>query len=193
MLKERSRFDVELDEDDQSLAARAKSDREAFGLLYDRYLDRVYSYCRRRLPAREEAEDATGQIFTQALAAMPRYRVDNPSFAAWLFTIAHNVVIDIGRAGTRRAKSPWRPNSGGADDPEESVVAAEAAAELRAMPANLPPDQAEVVQLRLSGLNDKEIAIILGRSHGAIRIAQHRALKRLRVLFGVGEAMSSDA
>ena len=55
---------------------------------------------------------------------------------------------------------------------------------------DLPPDQAEVVHLRLSGLNDKEIAIVLGRSHGAIRIARHREIKRLRMLF---EAEQSGA
>ncbi len=185
LLKERPRLEVERLEDDQLLAARAKTDREAFGLLYDRYLDRVYGYCRRRMATREEAEDATSQVFIKALAAMGRYRAESPSFAAWIFTIAHNVVIDHGKAATRRSRLPWRPERQPADDPMESAVAAEAARELRSMLVKLPPDQAEVIQLRLSGLSDQEIAIVLGRSHGAIRIAQHRAIKRLRLLFGV--------
>ena len=182
MLKERPGIDVELIDDDQSLAARARSDRNAFGALYDRYFDQVYGYCRRRLPSREDAEDATSVIFTRALAAMPRYRSEDGSFAAWLFTIAHNVVIDQSRSATRRSRIPWRREVDASRGPEESAVAAEAAAELQAMLKTLPANQAEVVQLRLSGLSDQEIGVVLGRSHGAIRIAQHRAVKSLRAM-----------
>jgi RNA polymerase sigma-70 factor (ECF subfamily) len=190
LLKERPRFDVELDEDDQSLAARAKSDREAFGLLYDRYLNRVYGYCRRRLPTAEGAEDATSLVFMRALTAIARYRTDGASFAAWLFTIAHNIVIDQSKQAARGKRFEWSPEVDVSRGPEESAVAAEAAAELHAMLKNLPPDQADVVHLRLAGLNDKEIAVVLGRSHGAIRIAQHRAIKRLRSLYDVEESGS---
>lgn len=124
---------------------------------------------------------------------MPRYRTGDASFAAWLFAIAHNVVIDQSRAEARRNRLPWRREVDASRGPEESAVAAEAAAELRTMLKQLPPEQAEAVQLRLAGLNDKEIAFVLGRSHGAVRIAQHRAIKRLRELFGAGEAGRDDA
>lgn len=124
---------------------------------------------------------------------MPRFRADEAPFAAWLFTIAHNVVVDHRRTATRRARLPWKRDVDESRGPEESAVAAEAVAELRAMLEMLPPDQAEVVQLRLSGLRDAEIALVLGRSHGAVRVAQHRAIKRLRSLFHIDAAEVGDA
>lgn len=176
------------EEDERALAVAAKTDRAAFGLLYDRYVDRVYGYCFRRLHTREEAEDATSHVFTKALAALPRYRDEGPSFGAWLFTIAHNVVIDEYR---RRGAAPIAPtvDTGFAVDsspgPEEQTLRAEEARELRSLLSHLSADQAEVVELRLAGLTDKEIAVVVGRSTGAVRVAQHRAVRRLRSLLGI--------
>jgi RNA polymerase sigma-70 factor (ECF subfamily) len=98
-------------EDERALAIAAKTDRAAFGVLYDRYVHRVYGFCARRLRTPEEAEDATSRVFTRALAAMPGYRDDGPSFGAWLFAIARNVVVDELRArqGAGRA-TPWSEN-----------------------------------------------------------------------------------
>ena len=73
---------------DQALVERAQRNPAAFEGLYDRYLDPIYAYCHRRLGTRELAEDATSQVFVQALAALPRFRAH--SFRAWLYTIAHN-------------------------------------------------------------------------------------------------------
>src|SRR5215213_7868971 len=78
---------------DADLASRAHVDRQAFAALYDRYLDRVYRYSYVRLNNRESAEDATSLIFTKALDSIATHR--GPSFRAWLFTIAHNVVTDL--------------------------------------------------------------------------------------------------
>ena len=178
-------------EDEQALAIRAKSDRAAFGVLYDRYVERVYGYCYRRLPTPEEAEDATSQIFTRALAALPRYRDDGPSFAAWLFAIAHNVVVDELRSRRDHARGgSWGDDEAAAGvdlaaGPEERALIAEDARELRALLARLPAEQARLIELRLAGLTDKEIAFVLGRSHGAVRVAQHRAVRRLRSMLGV--------
>jgi RNA polymerase sigma factor (sigma-70 family) len=80
---------------DQTLVERAQRDPAQFAALYDRYLDPIYAYCYRRLGTRELTEDATSQVFLQALAALPKFRAH--SFRAWLYTIAHNVVVDIHR------------------------------------------------------------------------------------------------
>ena len=77
------------------LVARAQRDRQEFAHLYREYLPQVYRYCYRSLGSQEAAEDATCQTFTQALAALHRYK--SGSFRAWLFTIAHNVVVDEAR------------------------------------------------------------------------------------------------
>ena len=87
-----------LDEHDE--IARAKRNPTAFGPLYERYVDAVYTYCARRVDDPEHAADLTATIFTRALAALPRYREDGGSFRSWLFSIAHNAVIDSYR--TRR-------------------------------------------------------------------------------------------
>lgn len=81
---------------DEQLAARAQHDPNAFAPLYQRYVRPIYAFCFQRLGTRELAEDATSQTFVKALAALPGYRAG--SFRAWLYTIAHNVVIDVHRA-----------------------------------------------------------------------------------------------
>lgn len=174
---------------DEALARRAKQDRAAFGVLYDRYAHRVFGYCFRRLQTREAAEDATAQTFARALEALPRYRDDAPSFAAWLFTIARRIVVDEHRVRGRAPTSLFllAPLHDAHSGPEDAAIAADALRELNAMLAQLSPDQRRVVELRLAGLDDREIAFVLGCSHGAVRVAQHRAVKRLRALFGGGE------
>ncbi|MGH2532875.1 MAG: RNA polymerase sigma factor [Thermomicrobiales bacterium] len=180
-------------QDDLTLAVAAKTDRAACGVLYDRYVDRVYGYCYRRLQTPEVAEDATSQVFIKALVALPRFRDDGPSFGAWLFAIAHNVVIDEFRAARR---APWPAATAvtvdDAPGPEETAVAAEGVRELRAVLSQLSADQANVIELRLAGLTDKEIAFVLGRGHGAIRVIQHRAVRRLRALLGVEQQSKVD-
>src|SRR5262245_30525629 len=87
---------TELDEaSDEALVALARSDRAAFGVLYDRYLTPVYRYCHGRLGDRERAEDATSLVFVRALAAIATQR--GPSVRSWLFTIAHNVILNTWR------------------------------------------------------------------------------------------------
>jgi RNA polymerase sigma-70 factor (ECF subfamily) len=168
--------------EERELALRARTDRTAFGELYDRYLPAVHAYCFRRLGSREAAEDATALVFTKALGAIGRFREDGPPFRAWLFTIAHNAVIDEVRARrwtTRlEAEEGWEPAATDSG-PEEGAVAA---ADLARLLAKLPPEWAGMVELRLAGLSNQEIAHVLGRSHGAVRIALHRALGRLREL-----------
>ena len=178
------------EEDERALAVAAKRDRAALGALYDRYVPRVYGYCRRRLQTPPAAEDATSRVFANALAALPRYRDDGPSFGAWLFAIARNVVIDEVRAQQRAGSAPASFDDLGATadttpGPEESAIVAEEVRQVRSLLSRLPADQAHTVELRLAGLTDTEIAFVLGRSQGAVRVAQHRAVRRLRGLLGI--------
>lgn len=182
------------DVDERALVAAAKSDRAAFGVLYDRYAARVYRYCFQRLQTPEQAEDATSLVFTKALAALSRYREDAPSFGAWLFAIAHNVVVDELRSGPKHASGEASPHvmTDPEPGPEHRAIAADAVRELRTALARLPVEQARLVELRLAGLTDKEIAFVLGKSHGAVRVAQHRAIQRLRAILGVNTAENAD-
>lgn len=170
--------------DEHALAMRAKTDRAAFGTLYDRYLTPIHAYCYRRLGSREAAEDATAAVFTKALGAIGQYRADAPSFRAWLFAIAHNTVVDEVRARqrvTRLDPDGWEPEATD-PGPEEIAIAAADLARLRLLLADIPPERARVVELRLAGLTDQEIAHVVGRSHGAVRVTMHRALAQLRQL-----------
>jgi RNA polymerase sigma-70 factor (ECF subfamily) len=175
--------------DEASQIAHAQRDPRAFAPLYHRYVDDVYRYCYRRLGDAEEAADMTSLIFTRALAALPRY-AGTGSFRSWLFAIAHNAVID----GQHQVRS-WAPLQAGADQidpalsPEEVVLRVDAAREMHAVLIQLPQDQRQVVELRLAGLTNREMAAVLGRSVPAIKMLQARALIRLRALL---DAMRSS-
>lgn len=170
-------------EADAVLVARARADRLAFAPLYRRYVDRIYRYCYRRLGTREAAEDATAAVFAKALAALPRYR--DGSFRSWLFAIAHNTIASEFR---RRAARPEGAPAGTdaalladpAPSPEDAALAAEARASVLGLLPRLPEEQRRVLELRLAGLSGPEIAHVLGRSPGSVRVAQFRAIGRLR-------------
>jgi RNA polymerase sigma-70 factor (ECF subfamily) len=179
--------------DEGVLVDAARTDPRAFAVLYHRHVSAIYRFCYRRLGTKEAAEDATAQVFTKALGSLASYR--GGSFRGWLFAIAHHVVVDEVRLGRSdvpltAAVSSIDPGPG----PEEVAVAAEASQALRAVLAQLPPEQRRVVELRLAGLSGVEIAATLGRSHGTIRNLQHRTLLRLRALLGVtGSGDETDA
>jgi RNA polymerase sigma-70 factor, ECF subfamily len=174
-----------------ALVDRARHDRQAFAPLYRRYADPVYRYCYRCLGSKEAAEDAAAQIFTQAIAALPRYR--DGSFRSWLFTIAHNVIVSTRRANRFHwslADIVLWPSS--EPSPEDLAIDGAEREALRAMLNRLSTDQRELLELRLAGLNDAEIARVVGRSHGAVRIAQHRAIVRLREMLGLDRSEGSN-
>jgi RNA polymerase sigma-70 factor, ECF subfamily len=172
--------------DERTLVVRAKHDRQAFAALYDRYVAAVYGYCYRRLGSVEAAEDATSLVFSRALAALPRYVDDGRPFRSWLFTIAHHTIVDEFRA--RRPHHPLAAADAMPDPqplPEEQALANDESRRVRDLLAHLTPEQAHVLELRLAGLTDVEIAQVVGRSHGAVRAAQHRAVVRLHELLNV--------
>ena len=178
---------ISADEAEDALIARAQRDPDAFAPLYERYFDAVYRYCYHRLGDWTDAEDAASLIFTNALAALPRYRSD-ASFRSWLFTIAHNVVANHHR---RRGRHPDRPlESAGrlrdaSPSPEEDALRREAHRTVHDLLARLPEEQRRLLELRLTGLTDAEIARVVGRNHGAVRASQFRAVARLRSLLGI--------
>lgn len=166
---------------DEAIVAAAQVDRAAFAPLYTRYVDSVFRFCYRRLGNRAAAEDATSRVFERALAALPNYQ--KGPFRAWLFTIARNTVIDLHRTSRdHQSLDAAVEMTDGRPGPEETSVSRSESAWIRDLLAHLTPDQQQIVELRLAGLSDREIADVLGRSHGSIRTAQHRALQRLRTL-----------
>jgi len=155
-------------------------DSAAFAALYREHVDAVYRYCFYRLDGREQAEDATSQIFMKALAALPTRR-ERAAFRSWLFSIAHNVVTDLHRAC--RPIWPLSLIENHADrhrSVEDVAMDSVEQDEVRTLLTRLPTDQRRVLELRLAGLTSSEIAIVLGKKTGAIKVAQSRAIARLR-------------
>jgi RNA polymerase sigma-70 factor (ECF subfamily) len=166
------------------LVERAQEgDRDALEALYLLHFDRVYSYLHMSVGNRHDAEDLTTQTFLKMLEAIGRFRWRSAPFSAWLFRIAHNLAIDHFRA-TRR----WQPE----DEVPEPERGAESSAEEAALEAigrrsmlelieTLSPEQQQVLTLKfVFSFSNGEAATILGKSEGAVKSLQHRALASLQ-------------
>ncbi len=170
--------------DDTALALRALTDPAAFGMLYDRYLDRMYAYLRARTSSAEDAADLTQQVFLRAFDALDQYHPQRASFATWLFRIARNTATDA----YRRQKSAvaWdflpaalQPIAG--DDPEASALRQETRDRLRLVLGACDARTREVLALRYGAdLSVAEIAAIVGKSEAAVKKQLTRALRALK-------------
>ena len=168
---------------DRADALAAATDRAAFATLYRRYLDRVYAYCFYLLGDHHDAEDATERTFLAALAAMSRFTPHaGGTFRSWLFRIAHNQIANALRSRRRRVVTTIDsvPELVDDADPAGLLGLAEDTRRLRRALEALPDDRRQVIVLRfVDGLSAREIGSVLGRSEGAVRVLQHRALRQL--------------
>ncbi len=166
---------------DEAMAAAARADPAAFALLYQRYLNPVYRFCYARLGERQAAEDATVEVFLKTFANLRRFQ--GGVFAAWLYTVARNVVIDH-----VRQRHPTEPleDAGGALAQRAVDTTDEQRAALLAALAELPDEQRTVLELQFAGWSGGEVAAVLGKSPAAIRMARHRAVERLQELLNPG-------
>lgn len=177
--------------------ASALGDSLEFTLLFDYYWESVLRFCYYRLGDWTDAEDAASQVFTNALAAFDRFRPCGNAEAvrSWLFTIAYRVVANAYRHRARHRTQPIDSVIGWADpapSPEDLALAADDHRRLRALLAQLPTDQRELLELRLAGLTAVDIAHVLGRSHDAVRKAESRAVRHLRDLSAMSAAAADD-
>jgi len=160
----------------------------AFQVLYDRHHRALFTFLIRALGDRRAAEDLLQETFLRAFARRAEYR---PAAAVrtWLFTIARNLVVDeYRRPGARLTSEGGQTPEAIADpgaSPLERAEATELGRRLGAAVRRLPPAQREVLLLsRVAGLDVSEVAEITGTSPGAVRVALHRALRRLGELLG---------
>ena len=170
--------------DENALIERAKTDKEAFGQLYERYVDRIYSYVYYRTGNSDDAEDLTARIFIRAMNHMPNYRDQGLPFSAWLYRIAHNLVANWHRDNSRRKLialddvSQWQLAGEG---PEFATQMMEDKETLMLAIRRLPADRQELLSLKfVDRLSNAEIGDIMGRSEGAIKSLYHRTLLSLR-------------
>lgn len=163
----------------------AQGDRAAFGALYRRYVERVYGYCFYLLGDHHDAEDATERTFLAALGAIDGFRDEGASFRSWLFRIAHNELANSLRQRRRRRTTPLEahPEPMSDADPARLTGEADEGRRLREAVSRLAGDRRQVIVLRfVDGLSSREIGAVLGRSEGAVRVLQHRALRDLAAL-----------
>lgn len=162
--------------DERLQVEAARQDPARFAELYENNFHRVYAYVAHRVRNREEAQDATADVFHQALASLPRFEWRGLPFAAWLLGIAANVISDRWRRAAKQQEivTGDLEQIGREDDVEQSAM-------LYQLVDTLPDDQRRVIVWRFVGQKSlREIATELGRSEGAIKQLQLRALQNLR-------------
>ena len=159
-----------------------RGDRNALEELYVLHFDRIYAYLQASVGNRHDAEDLTEQTFLKMLESIDRFVWRRAPFSAWLFRIAHNLAMDHFRAGRRYQLD---------DDPQESVRESEPSAEERALHSigdarllelvdGLSRDQRQVLTLKFGfDFSNANVAVILGKTEGAVKALQHRALAAL--------------
>ena len=157
-------------------------DADSFGRLYDTYVSRVYRHIYYRVGSIEDAEDLTQQVFLRAWQAIGRYRKTSSPFVAWLLRIGHNLVIDAYRSKKDKAYLDFEMAASDSHSSPERVAEMEFdQQQLRRAILQLPSDQQQVILMNfIEGFSNAETASALGKSEGAIRVIQHRALKKMR-------------
>ena len=167
-------------------------DTEAFGRLYDMHVDRVYRHIYYRVGNEADAEDLTQQVFLKAWQAIGRYKKMASPFIAWLMTVSHNLVVDFYRNKKDKA---YIEAEALADDsslsPERIAEASFEQQRLRRAILQLGGDEQQVVILRfMGGFEFAEIASVLKKKEGNVRVILHRALVRLRNILDREEGQS---
>jgi len=169
---------------DAELVVLAKNDQEAFGVLYERYVEKIYKYIYYRTGNHHDAEDLASAVFHRAMAHIENYTERGVPFQAWLYRIAHNLVANWHRDRGRRKIIPLEEfvNSGlHFDAPDAATEDKEERQQLLEAIARLPDERQQLLYLKfVSGLSNADVGEILDRTEGAIKSLYHRTLIALR-------------
>ena len=170
---------LEREPDERRLIEAAQRVPARFAELYDQNFDRVYAFFARRVASREQAQDLTSDVFHQALASIGNFKWQGAPFVAWLYGIAANVLsAHWQRLGRDPSQLQEEWDKGAADEIERRAMLAE-------LVDSLPPDQYRVIIQRfVQQKSIREVAQGLGRSEGAVKQLQLRALENLRQRLG---------
>ena len=170
--------------ENEAVELAARGDADAFSLLYERNVTRIYNYIYYRTGNPHEAEDLTSRVFHRALHHINHYDNRGIPFSAWLYRIAHNLVANWHRDNSRRREVPledYTQQPQRALAPEASVVGNQEMEELLKCIRRLPADRQQLLILKfVEGMSNAEVATIMMRSEGAIKSLYHRTLMTLR-------------
>jgi RNA polymerase sigma-70 factor (ECF subfamily) len=177
-------------EDEVELVARAKTDAAAFGVLYERYVGKIYNYIYYRTGDRHEAEDLTARTFQRAMAHVGRYDERGLPFSAWLYRIAHNLVANWHRDRGRRqilGLDEVTLVGHSRERPESVAEVNEERERLLTVIRRLPAERQQLLILKfVERMPNADIGKIMRRSEGAIKSLYHRTLIALRDELGLG-------
>jgi RNA polymerase sigma-70 factor (ECF subfamily) len=165
--------------DDDVLVQEAKRNRASFAPIYKRYVERVYHYVYRRVGNAAVAEDLTSQVFEDAILSLPKYRPQG-RFAGWLFCLAYRRCTDYFRYPKTEAiieEAILDPEN----DPTQPLISREINGQLERLLGELKEEELELLRLRFAaGLTYAEIAYVLGRKEGAVKMALSRLVQKLK-------------
>jgi RNA polymerase sigma-70 factor (ECF subfamily) len=173
------------DNDNLILNRAIQGDHEAFGKLYEEYVERIFNYVYYRTGNQHDAEDLTARVFFRAMRRIPQYQERGLPVSAWLYRIAHNLVANWHRDRGRRPEISLDegftavPHS---EHPEITLLQVEEQDYLLRIIRDLPPERQQLIILKfVEHMSNAEIGQIMGRTEGAVKSLYHRTLLSLRV------------
>ncbi len=171
--------------EDVNLTQAIQGDHEAFGVLYEQYVERIFNYVYYRTGNQHDAEDLTAKVFFRAMRRLPDYEERGLPVSAWLYRIAHNLVANWHRDRGRRPEISLDegyasiPHS---EHPEVTLLHLEEQNNLLSIIQKLPPERQQLIILKfVEHMSNAEIGQIMGRTEGAVKSLYHRTLLSLRV------------
>ena len=171
-------------EAERRLVESSQRNPRRFAEIYDRYFDRIYAFALTRTGNRAAAEDLTADTFRQAFENLSRFQWRGVPFSAWLFRIAANAAADYYQRASREQALPEVAGESDASW-ENRLIEVETRAQLFQLVRRLPEDQRRVIEMRFGEeLSINEVAEAMGRSDGAVKALQHRAMETLRAWIG---------
>lgn len=166
------------------LDCAAKGDSEAFGKIYERYVDKIYAYIYYRTGNSYDAEDLTARVFYRANKHISNYSNKGVPFSAWLYRIAHNLVANWHRDNSRHPEVPLDDNDQlqhRGDLPETALMHNQEMEALLRVIRKMPDERQQLIILKfVERMSNAEVGQIMGRSEGAIKSLYHRTLAALR-------------
>ncbi len=171
------------------ISLACNGDADAFGALYKKYIDQIYNYIYFRTSNTKDAEDICSRVFMRALRHIERYEDRGYPFSAWLYRIAHNLVVNWYRDRERSdeislADQYPPPTMDG--EVEDRIEQENENERLMAIIQGLPDDRKELLILKhVEGMTNTEIGQIMDRTEGAIKALYHRTLESLRDDYGL--------
>jgi RNA polymerase sigma-70 factor (ECF subfamily) len=175
---------VPVSEEKEILARASQGDREAFGSLYEQYVERIFNYVYYRTGNVHDAEDLTARVFYRAMHHIQNYTDRGVPFSAWLYRIAHNLIANWHRDRSRHQEIPLDDAPSlhyKGDPPETALLQGQDREALLKLIRHLPAERQHLLILKfVENMSNTEIGEIMNRSEGAVKSLYHRTLLALR-------------